>query len=90
MVRKSRREPAFKMWLADHAVNDFSAQIWSLEARAASRDIEAMNLDERTEENARYALSVESRELRAQARKLKNRRTDVVESPQSEDAAWIL
>lgn len=47
MVRKSRREPGFKMRLADYAVNDLSAQIWSLEARAASRDIEAMNLDEK-------------------------------------------
>jgi hypothetical protein len=90
MVRKSRREPGFKMRLADYAVNDLSAQIWSLEARAASRDIEAMNLDEKREEKARYTLSVESRELRAQARKLKNRRTDVVERPQLEDAAWIL
>ncbi len=83
MVRKSRREPAFKMWLADYAVKDLSAQIWSLEARAASRDIEAMNLDEKTAARERYTLSLESRELRTQARKLKDR-------PQLEDAAWIL
>jgi hypothetical protein len=90
MVRKSRREPAFKMWLADYAGNDLSARIWSLEARAASRDIEAMSLDEKTEEKERYALSLESSELRTQAQRLKKRFTDVVERPQFEDAAWIL
>jgi hypothetical protein len=78
------------MGLTDYAGNDLSAQIWSLEARAASRDIEAMNLDAKFEAKERYTLSLESRELRAQARKLKNRRTDVVEWAQLEDAAWIL
>ena len=84
MVRKSRREPGSKMWLADYAVNDFSSQIWSQEARAASRDIEVMNLNEKREEKARYTLGMESRELRAQARRLKNLRADVVEWQQLE------
>ena len=78
------------MELADYAVNYASAQIWSLEARAASRDIEAMNLNEKTEEKRRYTLSLESRELRAQARRLKNQRADVIVWPPLEDAAWIL
>jgi hypothetical protein len=62
------------MGLPDYAENDLSARIWSLEARAALRDIEAMNLDESTGDKERYTLDLESRELRAQARKLRNQR----------------
>jgi len=89
-VRKSRQEPDFKMELADYAVNYASAQIWSLEARAASRDIEAMNLDRPIEEKRRYTLNLESRALRAQARQLKRQRAEVLVWPPLEDAAWIL
>jgi len=77
------------MELAVYAVNSPSAQIWSLEARAAARDIEAMNLDQKTEEKRRYTLSLESRDLRARARRLKNQRADVIVWPPLEDAAWI-
>jgi hypothetical protein len=60
-----------------HIVDDLSGQIWSLEARAASRDIEAMTLDEGTNGKDKYMLSLESRELRSQARQLKNQQSDV-------------
>jgi hypothetical protein len=60
-----------------HVVDDLSGQIWSLEARAASRDIEAMTLDEGTKGKDKYMLSLESRELRSQARQLKNQQSDV-------------
>jgi len=90
MVRKSRREPGYEMRLEDYAVNDPSAEIWSLEARAASRDVEAMTLDEKLEGKKSCTLSRESHELRAQARTLKNQRTDVVEWPQLDGTAWIL
>jgi hypothetical protein len=59
-----------------YAVNDFSAQIWSLEVRAASRDIEALQLNDTTEGKEKYMLQLESRELRGQARILKCRRSE--------------
>jgi hypothetical protein len=61
-----------------YAVNDLSAQIWSLEVRAASRDIEASQLNDSTEGKDKYMLSLESRELRGQARKLKSRRSELL------------
>jgi hypothetical protein len=60
------------------AVNDLSAQIWSLEVRAASRDIEALKLNDSTEGKDKYMLRLESRELRGQARKLKCRRIELL------------
>jgi hypothetical protein len=59
-----------------YAVNDLSAQIWSLEVRAASRDIEASRLNDTTEGKEKYMLQLESRELRSQARILKSRRSE--------------
>jgi hypothetical protein len=56
--------------------NDLSAQIWSLEVRAASRDIEALKLNDTTEGKEKYMLQLESRELRRQARILKSRRSE--------------
>jgi hypothetical protein len=61
-----------------YAVNDLSAQIWSLEVRAASRDIEALKLNDTTEGKDKYMLHLESRELRSQARKLKSRRSELL------------
>jgi hypothetical protein len=60
------------------AVNDLSAQIWSLEARAASRDLEASKLNEGSEGKDKYMLSLESRELRGQARKFRRRRSELL------------
>ena len=54
-------------------IDDISAQIWSLEVRAASRDNEAIDTTEGAE---KYMLSLESRELRRQAQSLRIRRTE--------------
>jgi hypothetical protein len=59
------------------AVSDITAQIRSVELRAASRDSEALKLNEATEGKDKYMLSLESRELRGQARKLKVQRTNL-------------
>jgi hypothetical protein len=56
-------------------IDDISAQIWSLEVRAASRDNEAIDTTEGAE---KYMLSLESRELRRQAQSLRIRRTEFV------------
>jgi hypothetical protein len=58
-----------------HEINDIAAQIWSLEVRAASRDNEAISSTDGIE---KYMLSLESRELRKQARVLKSRRAELV------------
>jgi hypothetical protein len=58
-----------------YSINDIAAQIWSLEVRAASRDNEAKNSADGVEQ---YMLQLESRELRKQARILKNRRTEIL------------
>jgi hypothetical protein len=57
-----------------HALDDIAAQIWSLEVRAASRDNEALASTDGIEQ---YMLSLESRELRKQARILKSRRAEI-------------
>jgi hypothetical protein len=53
------------------AANDLIAQIGSLELRALSRDSEALYLDDGDDGKDKYMLSMESRELRKQARVLK-------------------
>jgi hypothetical protein len=60
---------------APYAINDIVAQITSLEVRAASRDNEAIRSTDGAE---KYMLSLESRELRKQARNLKSRRAESV------------
>src|ERR1700722_8749131 len=60
-----------------NAVNDIAAQIRSVELRAASRDSEALKLNETSEGKDKYMLSLESRELRGQARKLKVQRMNL-------------
>ena len=54
-----------------NATDDIASQVWSLEVRAASRDNAALASADGIE---RYMLSLESRELRKQARNLKSRR----------------
>jgi hypothetical protein len=53
-------------------------EIRSLNLRAASRDREALELDERTDGRLKYLLSVESRELRNQAKRLQKERSDIL------------
>ena len=61
-----------------YAVNDLSSQIESLELRATSRDCDASKLNDGTEGADKYMLSLESRELRGQSRRLRNKRTDLI------------
>jgi hypothetical protein len=65
------------------AAEDISAQIRSAELRAASRDSEALSMNDGAEGRDKYMLTLESRELRGQARRLKLERAD---SPADEPA----
>jgi hypothetical protein len=56
--------------------NDLTAQIGSLELRAASRDNAALKLNEASDGKDKYMLHLESRELRGQAKRLKVQRDD--------------
>jgi hypothetical protein len=53
-----------------------AAQIRSVELRAASRDSEALTMNDASEGKDKYMLTLESRELRGQARRLKTQRAD--------------
>ena len=59
-----------------HPMDELWAQIRSLERRANSRESEALELSESTEEDRRYMLRLESRELRKQAQRLRKQRAD--------------
>jgi hypothetical protein len=61
-----------------YAINDIVAQISSLEVRAASRDNEAIGT---TDDAEKYMLSLESRELRKQARNLRSPRRVAAKRP---------
>ena len=61
------------------AVKELTAAIRSMELRAVSRDHEALALNDSTEGQDKYMLSLESRELRKQGRKLTNQRNDTVD-----------
>jgi hypothetical protein len=61
-----------------HPMDERWAQIRSLERRAHSRDCQAKQLDESTDGRLKYMLSVESRELRSQAQRLKKDRADLM------------
>jgi hypothetical protein len=61
-----------------HPMDELWAQIRSLERRAHSRDNEALKLDEATEGDNKYMLSLESRELRKQAERLRKQRADAM------------
>jgi hypothetical protein len=54
-----------------HSTADVKNEIKSLTLRAASRDAEALNLDEAAGGAHKYMLQLESRELRKQAEKLR-------------------
>jgi hypothetical protein len=56
------------------------ARIRSLEKRANSRDYEALQLNDSSDASRKYVLSLESRELRKQARELKKLRADLMVS----------
>ena len=60
------------------AVNELTAEIRSVELRAASRDREALTLNDSTEGQDKYMLNLESRELRKQGRKLTSQRTETM------------
>jgi len=62
-------------------------EIRSLILRAASRDREALELEESTEGRLKYLLSVESRELRNQARQLQKERGDILAAELNEAGA---
>jgi hypothetical protein len=61
-----------------HPEEESWAQIRSLERRAHSRDCEARQLAEGTDGARKYMLSLESRELRSQAKKLRNHRAEAL------------
>ena len=61
-----------------HPTDESWAQIRSLERRAHSRDCEALLLNEGTDGARKYMLRLESRELRSQAKKLRNHRAELV------------
>ena len=62
-------------------------EIRSLILRATSRDREALELDESTDGRLKYLLSVESRELRNQARQLQKERGDILAAELNEAGA---
>jgi hypothetical protein len=59
------------------AMSDLMAEIKSLELRAASRDREAIALDDNADGERKYMLQLESRELRRQAMTLSKQVTDL-------------
>lgn len=59
-----------------HPMDELWSQIRSLERRAKSRDGEALTSNESDQGQRNYLLLLESRELRAQAQKLKKLRAD--------------
>jgi hypothetical protein len=61
-----------------HSTDELWAQIRSLERRANSRDSEALTLDESSEGARIYLLSLESRELRHEAHRLRKQRADLM------------
>jgi hypothetical protein len=61
-----------------HPMDELWARIRSLERRAKSRDGEALKLDESTEGDHKQTLSLESRELRGEAQRLRKQRADAM------------
>jgi hypothetical protein len=59
--------------IANAPMDDLADEIRSLKLRADSRDSDALELDESTAGEHKYMLSLESRELRNQARRLQKR-----------------
>jgi hypothetical protein len=68
----------------DSPVDDeINAQIKSVELRADSRDSEAQKMNDAAEGKDKYMLTLESRELRGQARQLKSQRTHLLADERS-------
>jgi hypothetical protein len=61
-----------------HPMDERWARIRSLERRANSRDYEALQFNDSSDASRKYVLSLESRELRNQARELKKHRADLM------------
>jgi hypothetical protein len=61
-----------------HEITQLSAEIKSLELRAAARDLQAHSMDAGADEAAIYMLSLESRHLRRQAQKLTIQRSEIL------------
>ena len=61
-----------------HPMDELWAEIRSLERRANSRNSEALTLDEAGEGARIYMLSLESRELRNQAQRMRKQRADAM------------
>jgi hypothetical protein len=59
-------------------VTQLSAEIKSLEIRAAARDQLALSMGAKADEKAIYMLSLESRHLRRQAQKLISQRSEIL------------
>jgi hypothetical protein len=59
-------------------ITELSAEINSLETRAAARDLLAHSMDARADEAAIYMLSLESRHLRQQAQRLTIQRSEIL------------
>jgi hypothetical protein len=60
------------------AITQLSAEIKSLEIRAAARDLLAHSMDSKADEAAIYMLSLESRHLRRQAQRLTIERSEIL------------
>jgi uncharacterized protein YacL (UPF0231 family) len=71
----------------DSVVKELNDQIRSVELRAASRDSEAEKLNEATDGKDKYMLSLESRELRLQARRLAAQRAEAINEDMQPSAA---
>ena len=61
------------------AVDALTAQIRSVELRAAARDKAALNMNDTTDGREKYMLALESRELRKQALKLARERAEAIQ-----------
>jgi hypothetical protein len=59
-------------------ITELSAEIKSLEIRAAARDLLAHSMDARADEATIYMLSLESRHLRQQAQRLMTQRSGIL------------
>jgi hypothetical protein len=73
-------DDGFLLRLGDgsHQIDDLWAQIRSLNLRATSRDTESLSLNESSDGPRMYLLSLESRELRREARRLSETRMELV------------
>jgi hypothetical protein len=62
----------------EHPIDDMTGEIRSLKLRADSRDRAALKMNDSAEGEDKYMLNLESRELRKQARRLDNQRSEML------------